>query len=429
MGEERQTTNWGQYRLVIGLSFVQSLIWGLVLSMFPLFARELGAKEFGIGALAAVHPFLSVMGAIPMGFLANKVSRKGMFVLAYVLSLLAALAYSVTTRPAGLILPQLLFGLSVIAYWPTQHAHISDNVAPSERARLFGLAMGLTGSGGVLGPFLGGRIADAYGFPPLYLFHAAVTLVGLALCTQVKAPGETGASGAAAASRPAARRPAQPLTPAGARALVVRPEMQFVIYSTVVLFVQWGLRDTFLPLYAADLNMTKTMIGTLATFQTASMAVSRLSLGFLGRRAPAGRAILIFIAIGAAVTLAVPAVSGFSALAVISLLAGIGSGVAVPLNLTNVANATDRHERPMAMSLESAASALGRLCSSLTFGWMAGWAGLPAVFVVGNVLVLAGVAGLVRFRAPGLGTMREETASAVGVGAGSGQQAAAGGKG
>lgn len=427
MSEERQATNWGQYRLVIGLSFVQSLIWGLVLSMFPLFARELGAREFAIGALAAVHPFLSVMGAIPMGFLANKVSRKGMFVLAYVLSMLAAFAYAATTRPTGLILPQLLFGLSVIAYWPTQHAHISDNVAPAERARLFGLAMGLTGSGGVLGPFLGGRIADTYGFPPLYLVHAAVTVIGLILCTQVKSPGDVcGTAAAGATARPGGWRPAQPLTPAGARALAVRPEMQFVLYSTVVLFVQWGLRDTFLPLYAADLNMTRTAIGTLATFQTASMAVSRLSLGFLGRRAPAGRAILIFIAIGAAVTLAVPAVSGFSALAVIALVSGIGSGVAVPLNLTNVANATDRHERPMAMSLESAASALGRLCSALTFGWMAGWAGLPAVFVVGNVLVLAAVAGLVRFRAPGLGIMRPEKVSAVNTGADAGRAAAGG---
>ncbi|MDP2873166.1 MAG: MFS transporter [Bacillota bacterium] len=421
MSEPRQVTNWSQYRLVIGLSFVQSFIWSLVLSMFPLFARELGAREFAIGALAAVHPFLSVMGAIPMGFLANRVSRKGMFVLAYVLSLLAALAYAATTSPAGLILPQLLFGLSVIAYWPTQHAHISDNVAPAERARLFGLAMGLTGLGGVVGPVLGGRIADTMGFPAMYLLHAVVTLAGLALCTKVQTPAEAGRSWGGVR--------VQALTPAGARALVVRPEMRFVLFSTVVLFVQWGLRDTFLPLYAADLNLTRTAIGTLVTFQTASMSVSRLSLGVLGRRAPAGRAILIFIAVGAAVTLAVPALHSFAGLAVISLIAGIGSGVAVPLNLTNVANATDRHERPMAMSLESAASAFGRLCSSLSFGWMAGWAGLPAVFVVGNVLVLAAVGGLVRFRAPGLGAMRPEPAiqADAGVGRAAGTGAGTGG--
>jgi MFS family permease len=393
MPEESQSTNWGQYRLVIGLSFLQSLIWGLVLSMFPLFARELGAKEFAIGSLAAVHPLLSVLGAIPMGLLANRVSRKGMFALAYGLSFLAALAYSSTGSAAGLVVPQVLFGLSVVAYWPTQHAHISDNVDPAQRARLYGLSMGLTGFGGIIGPVLAGRIADTLGFQVLYWFYASVTLIGLGLCTRVKEPVE---------DTTILATQARGVSMMGTRALLARPALQFVFLATVAMFVQWGLRDTFLPLYAADLNLSRTAIGALATCQTISMSATRLLLGTLGHRAPAGRAVLAFVALSALVTLAVPALHGFGALAVVALVAGIGSGACVPLNLTNVANATSRQERPMAMSLESAASAAGRLFSSFTFGWLAGHIGVPMLFIVGNAGVLLAVFGLTRMRTPGL---------------------------
>ena len=394
MNEGPRATNWGQFRLVIGMSVFQSLIWGLVISMFPLFARELGADELAIGMLAAVHPLLSVLGAVPMGFLANRVSRRGMFVLAYGLSTLAALAYSLVTSPAALILPQVLFGLSVVAYWPTQHAHVSDNVDPAQRSRLFGLSMGLTSFGGMIGPVLAGRIADSLGFQAMYLFYALVTVVGLVMCSRVREPVEECGEAAGA--------PGPNL--AATRGLLARPSLRFVMLSTIAMFVQWGMRDTFLPLYAADLNLTRTAVGALATFHTLSMSATRLSLVLLGQRAPVGRSILAFVTVSAVATLAVPAIGSFLPLAVVYVLAGIGSGASVPISLANVANVTSRRERPMAMSLQTAASASGRLFSSIGFGWFASRAGVPAVFLVGNVLVLAAVLGLTRLRTPGLDT-------------------------
>ncbi len=411
MGEESRATNWGQFRLVIGLSFLQSMIWGLVIAMFPLFARELGADELAIGSLAAVHPLLSVLGAVPMGLLANRLGRRGMFYLAYALSLGAALAYMVTRSPGGLVVPQLLFGLSAVAYWPTQHSHISDNVDPVQLARLFGLSMGLTGLGGIIGPVMAGRIADTFGFQAMYGFCAAISVAGMALCIKVQAPVQ---------DDPAHRGP--PLNLRSIRTMLARPTLQFVYLSAIAMFVQWGLRDTFLPLYAADLNLSMTAIGALATFQTTSMSATRLLLGVLGRRAPAGRAILIFVSLSALVTLAVPALSSFRGLAVVAFVAGIGSGAAVPLTLTNIANATTRQERPMAMSLESASTAMGRLFSSVTFGWLAGITGIPMVFLIGNGLVLAAVLGLMRMPAPGLAHVGSGAAQAAPGADGGGQR-------
>jgi MFS family permease len=314
-----------------------------------------------------------------------------MFYLAYAFSLAAAVAYMFTRTPASLILPQLFFGLSAVTYWPTQSAHISDNIDPTQRARFFGLAMGLTGLGGIIGPVVAGRIADSYGFQAMYGFFGIVAAVGLVLCRGVK-PAED----ANGAIRPSI------LTVADLKSLLARPASRFIYLSVVAMFVQWGLRDTFLPLYAADLNLTRTAIGGLATMQTISMSGSRLLLVALGQRAPAGRAVLVFVALSALATLAVPGLSSFGALAAISFVAGIGSGAFVPLNLTNLTNVTDSRERPMAMSLETASSAAGRLISSLTFGFMASQIGIPAVFLVGNVAVLLAVFGLARMRVPDL---------------------------
>lgn len=359
MVEQAGGTNWPQFRLVIVLSFLQSLIWGLVISMFPLYARELGAAEFTIGTLAAVHPLLSVLAAVPIGMLAGRIGRRGMFYLAYAFSLAAAVAYMFTRTPGSLVLPQLFFGLSAVAYWPTQSAHISDNIDPAQRARFFGLAMGLTGLGGIIGPVVAGRIADAYGFQPMYGFFAGVAVLGLLLCRGVKAAAADGVG-----------RPSM-LTVGDLRRLLSRPASRFIYLSCIAMFIQWGLRDTFLPLYAADLNLTRTAIGGLATMQTISMSGTRLLLVVLGKRAPAGRAVLLFIALSALVTLAVPGLSSFTALAVVAFAAGIGSGAFVPLNLTNLTNVTDSRERPMAMSLETASSAAGRLLSSISFGFLA----------------------------------------------------------
>ena len=132
-----------------------------------LVALEFDVGLFGLGVLANVYALTYGLGALPGGFLADRLGSKRLTIVTFLGAALATALVGVSPSVWILGLALALLGLATGLYHPAGFALISRAIATP------GQAMGLHGVAGTLGvavsPLLSGAIAAALGWRGLYL--------------------------------------------------------------------------------------------------------------------------------------------------------------------------------------------------------------------------------------------------------------------
>ncbi len=179
--------------------FIDMLGVGVIIPILPVLFFEPGAALFGpevsefsksvlYGFLIAAYPFMQFFGAPMLGSLSDKYGRKPVLLISLVGTLLGYLlfAYAIHQQLLWLLfvsrmLPGFTGGnISVI------FSSIADVSSSAERTKNFGLVGAAFGIGFVLGPTIGGLLADpglVSWFSPTVplLFVAALTVINIAL--------------------------------------------------------------------------------------------------------------------------------------------------------------------------------------------------------------------------------------------------------
>ncbi len=155
---------------------VFSLItWGLGEGMFlnfqPIYLQQLGADPIRIGGILGAYGIATTLVHLPAGYLADRIGRRRLMLAAWFLGTFAtwvmALARSLPIFVVGL----LLYGTTLFVLSPL------NSYVTAARGRLsVGRALTLTSAsfnfGGILGPWLGGNIAETLGLRQIYLISA-----------------------------------------------------------------------------------------------------------------------------------------------------------------------------------------------------------------------------------------------------------------
>jgi MFS transporter, PPP family, 3-phenylpropionic acid transporter len=157
-------------------------------------------KELNIGtALAGLALTISTVSEIPIMFFANRIlgrlGSRGMLTLAMGATGFRLLAYAAFTTPAGILLLQLVNGLTFPMFWIAGVAYASERAPQGMQASaqgLFGAAT--TGIGAALGGLLGGILIASVGGRAMYTIFGAIVLAGLVILTVLErrtAPAKT----------------------------------------------------------------------------------------------------------------------------------------------------------------------------------------------------------------------------------------------
>lgn len=155
-------------------------LWGLGESMFllfqPVYLQQLGAGPIEIGVILGAFGAAMTLTHIPAGHLSDRIGRRPMLIAAWLIGVLAtilmALASSLTMFVAGL----LLYGLTAFVASPL------DSYTTAARGK-WSVARAITfvsmtfNAGAVIGPLIGGRVADMYGFRTVYSIAAGIFLL------------------------------------------------------------------------------------------------------------------------------------------------------------------------------------------------------------------------------------------------------------
>ncbi len=252
------------------------LIWGFGEGMFiyfqPIYLHQLGADPVQIGGILGLAAAGMLVSHLPAGALADHVGRKSMMVAAWVIAAIAAglmaLARGLPLFVAGLV----LYSVTVFVMSPMS-SYITQAGGDWSPARALTTVSAGFSAGMILGPVLGGQLAEQFGLRSVYAIATGTFVISTVLILFI--------------------RP-QPIEAAheGHRYRALLANRRFggllilVFLVNLGMYLPWPLTPNFLQEVR---HVTVGQIGVLGAFTGLGVVVFNLALGHL----PAKRGMLI----------------------------------------------------------------------------------------------------------------------------------------
>src|SRR5262245_60949356 len=170
--------------------FVDLLGFSIILPLLPYYASQFGAAPLTIGVLIASFSLCQFIAAPILGDLSDRYGRRPVLIYSQLGSCLGFIALAMALHLphplAWLFVARIIDGLSG-GNLSVAQAYISDITRPEERAKTFGMIIGVSfGLGFTLGPTLGAELS-VYGYDiPAYV-AAGLALISM-LATLILLP-------------------------------------------------------------------------------------------------------------------------------------------------------------------------------------------------------------------------------------------------
>ncbi len=255
--------------IAAGAAFAALAARGLLV---PLYAHQMGATRFEVGALFSVATLAGAALSLPSGVLIDRFGARTMLGLSILLSIASQLATAATVTVFPLFVWQMAGGLGVGAQQAALFSAITES-APSNR---LGRVMGWLTFSMQAGFFIGPSVAGL----ALTFLDVRTDIAVTAVILLLAIPGALVAGGTPRPRRGFALR--APLL-----ALVTQKSFLPVTIGLLAATFVWGTVGAFLPVFAKEaLALPSAQVGYLLALQAVSNGVSRLPGGRLVDRAP-----------------------------------------------------------------------------------------------------------------------------------------------
>lgn len=286
------------------------------------------------------------------------------------------------THPWQLLALRLLNG-TISGFNPASISLISSTT-PKER---MGFSMGIMQSGQmagtILGPLLGGFMADLVGFRPIFYITGglifAASLLALFLVKENFSRSE------------AAKMP-QTSVLEGLKELSHTPQLPALFTVTFLLQFAMISTVTLLPLYVQNLYGTAEGIALVAGFVTAVTGLSNmLSSPILGRvsdRVGAHRVLLVALAGTAMMLIPQAFVQSVTQLAAVRFMMGVFMGGLLPSVNALIRSYTPEGMESRAFGFNTSALALGNMLGAVIGGVLSGFIGIEGLFIMSGCMLL-----------------------------------------
>jgi len=255
--------------IAAGASFAALSARGLTV---PLYAHDLGANRFEVGALFSVSTLAGALLSLPSGVLVDRFGARSLLGISFLLAAASQLATAATPSVLPLFLWQVVGGLAAGA----QQAALFSAVTESASGRSLGRVMGWLTFSMQAGFFLGPSIAGI----ALRWIDVRTDIAVTTVLLLFAIPGAIAASGTRqhAGHGMSFRGPLESLF----RQSAFLPVTIGLIAATLV----WGTIGAFLPVFGREaLGLPSSQVGYLLALQAVVNGISRLPGGRLVDRA------------------------------------------------------------------------------------------------------------------------------------------------
>jgi MFS family permease len=147
------------------------LTWGIGEGMFyifqPLYIQQLGADPILIGVILGINGLVMSLSQIPSGYLADKIGRRPLMWFSWLSGLVATWIMALSPSLGGFVAGLLLYGVTSSVLAPL-NTYIQGARGKWSVGRAVSFISATYNIGGVMGPILGGVIAEAFNLRTVY---------------------------------------------------------------------------------------------------------------------------------------------------------------------------------------------------------------------------------------------------------------------
>ncbi len=169
-----------------GALFLWGVGEGMFLQLQPLYLQQLGAAPIQIGVILGAFGAAMTLTHIPAGHLSDRVGRRPLLIGAWLIGVLATSIMALASNLTLLVIGLLLYGCTAFVASPL------DSYTTAARGnwtvgRAITFVSTAFNGGAIMGPLIGGRIADQYGFRTVFFIAAGVFVVSTTLVSFIAA--------------------------------------------------------------------------------------------------------------------------------------------------------------------------------------------------------------------------------------------------
>lgn len=152
--------------VVIFCEFLICLGMSLIFPVMPFIKNEYHFSAFDMGVMSSLFAFVQFIASPIVGWISDKTGRKPMLVWGLLVFSIAEFVFALSQRLWLFDLSRAVDGLSAAMFVPTSMALAADLTSVKDRAKVIGWLSAAFSGGLILGPGLGGILANiSYKFP------------------------------------------------------------------------------------------------------------------------------------------------------------------------------------------------------------------------------------------------------------------------
>lgn len=167
--------------LIIAISFLATAGMGVVYPVLPFVIREYvpeSSLALWVGVLESVYALCAFLAAPFLGSFSDRWGRKPILVISVLGSAVGFVMFGVGGALWVLLLSRIIDGLTA-GDMPVMFAYVADITPPDKRAQRYGLLGALSGVGFMIGPGLGGMLAQISLATPVFVTAGIAVLIGV----------------------------------------------------------------------------------------------------------------------------------------------------------------------------------------------------------------------------------------------------------
>lgn len=357
-------------------------------------ALGLDASVEQLGLLALSFGILSMAVAIPIGRLVDRRGARATTVGGIALMGGAAASHSIVSDLIGLIVAHTLLGLGLIFAVVGLRAIVAHAGPPDGADARFGLFGATISLGQVLGPIVGGGMAevliatelaapdDPFGTAPTFVLAGA--LCATAAIASLRLPRFPGGTREARVSDATGA-----VKPAGLGTVLRAPHMGKALWASMVVLTATDVLTVYLPAIGAERGWSVAFVSILLAVRAALSFAVRVGTAPLVRML--GRRPLLVGACGigaVALLLMAPVLPAWVAV-VLMAITGLVLGIGQPLTMAWVSRSAPDELRATALAVRLTANRVGQSLIPVAVGVVAAVAGSGAIFIVLSALLVS----------------------------------------
>ncbi len=320
--------------------------------------RDLGATATGVGLAVGAYSATNLPANIIGGILIDRIGRRRVTILGFLLAAVAVLGYALATTVGGFIAIRAAHGIAGGILVTAVFAVAGDRTRAGRAGRSFGRFGALIGAAWVIGPALAGGVRQAAGTDVVFQMIAVLLLLGaivsaLFIHDVARDEGEDPTAGDDAVGEEVSRGRAM-------RELAARPAVRRALVATMAWLAAVGILAAFLPETAEALGAPASAVGGLFTAYAVMAGLLMLSplSGRVDRNGADGMIALGLVLIAGSLVAMILA-PDLLTLTLASALFGTGYGLIFPAVTGAISLAATTRTRGRAFGLFNAAFSVG----------------------------------------------------------------------